>query len=84
MTENIALVEPKFLGFIFNVKRSEVGYLKAIIEETLKRMDIPYDGIDVYGNVDLPITKIWSKERIIPAIAKDRDYLIEKSKKHSK
>ena len=76
--------EPKYLGFVFDVKRSEVGYMKAFISKTLEEYNVPVDGIDVFGGISLPLVKIWTKEKIVNAIKKDADYLISKSNQRSR
>ncbi len=82
--ENIALGEPKFLGFTFNVKRNELGYMKYYVEKELKRLEIPYDGIEVYGNVELPVVRVYDMKRITSELEKNKDFIIAKSIKHTK
>ena len=81
---NVKNGEPKYLGFVFNVKREDAEYMMKFIEETLNRFNVPYEDIYVYNSISLPIVKVWTKERIVAAISKDANYFIEKSHLKSK
>ena len=63
--------EPKYLGFVFNVKREEAEYMEKIIEETLQRCNVPYEDVYVYRSISLPIIKVSSKEDIVATIEKN-------------
>ena len=82
--EKVANGEPKYLGFNFVVRRNEVSEMVRFIKETLDIFDVPYESVDVYGNIELPIVKVWDKERIIKAIKESKDYLINEFKKYTK
>ena len=79
---NVLNREPKYLGFVFDVKREEAEMMMKFIEETLKEYSVPYKDIYVYSSISLPVVKVWTKERIVSTIRKDANYLIKMS--HSK
>ena len=79
---NVLNGEPKYLGFVFDVKREEAEMMMKFIEETLKEYSVPYKDIYVYSSISLPVVKVWTKERIVSTIRKDANYLIKMS--HSK
>ncbi len=82
--EDIKRGEPKYLGFVFNVKSKEAEYMRTFIMKTLDEYNVPFDSVDIIGRIELPIIKVWSKERIINAIKKDAEALIRKKESKSK
>ena len=81
---NVKRGEPKYLGFVFNVKREEAEEMMKFIEETLNSFNVPYEDIYVYRSISLPVVKVWTKERIVATISKDANYFIEQSNSKSK
>ena len=69
--------EPKYLGFVFAVKREEADDTIKFIEETLKTNNVPYEDVYVYSTISLPLVKIWDKEQIAKTIERDAKYLIQ-------
>ena len=67
-------------GFNFIVRRIEATEMERFVIETLDILDIPYDGVNVYASVDLPVTLIWSKERIIEAMKRYKALTIASQK----
>ena len=76
--------EPKYLGFVFAVKRDEADDMIKFIEETLKEYNVPYEDVYVYSSISLPLVMLWDKERIVSAIKKDADYFINLSRSRGK
>ena len=82
--DNIKQGEPKYLGFVFDVKKEEAEDMIEFIEESLNKYQVPYQDIYVYCSLSLPAVKIWSKEKIMATIEKDANYFIKKSHSRSK
>lgn len=81
---NIQNGEPKYLGFVFNVRRNEAESMMDYIAKTLKEYDIPIIDIYVYRSIELPLVKVYDKEEILDRIKKDANYLIQESKLRGK
>ena len=82
--DNIKSGEPKYLGFVFNVKREEADEMIKFIEETLKEYNVPYQDVYVYSSISLPVVMLWDKESIVAAIQKNANYFIEKGNSKSR
>ena len=83
-SESVKGGEPKYLGFVFNVKREEAEHMMKFIEETLVRFNVPFEDIYVYRSISLPLVKVWDKEKIVDAISRNANYFIERSHSKSK
>ena len=81
---NIKNGEPSYLGFNFIVKKDEANEILMLIRAMLDNLEIPYDDVDVFGSIELPITKVWSKEGISRAIKNGREFLINENEKRTK
>ena len=81
---NIEHGEPKYLGFVFNVRRDEAESMIKFIGETLAKYNVPVKDIYVYHSISLPLVMVWDKERIEDAIKRDAEYLIKFSHSKSK
>ena len=77
--DNIKNGEPKYIGFVFIVKREEADYMIKFIEETLKKYNVPFEDVYVYNSISLPIIYLWDKEKIVTTIAKNAEKIIEMS-----
>ena len=82
--ENIERGEPKYLGFVFYVKREETENMMEFIKETLENFHVPYEDIYVYNSISMPIVRVSDKGKIFDTIERSAKYLIEKSHSKSK
>ncbi len=76
--------EPKYLGFVFYVKRDKADYMIKFIEDTLNKYNVPFDDVYVYNTISMPIVRIGDEESIERTIKRDAEYLIKMSHSKSK
>ena len=76
--------EPKYLGFVFHVKRNEAEHMIKFIEETLNKYNVPFEDIYVYNTISMPLVRVNDEESIERTIKRDAKYLIKMSHSKSK
>ena len=81
---NVRNGEPKYLGFVFDVRREEAEDMMDFVSKTLKEYNIPINEIYVYCSISLPIVKVWTKQKILNEIKHSAEYLTEKRNFNSK
>ena len=73
--------EPKYLGFVFYVKRNEADGMIQFIRETLDALSVPYEDVCVFRSISMPLVRVWDKESIEARIRRDANYFIEEKRK---
>ena len=76
--------EPKYLGFVFHVKRDKAEHMIKFIEETLNKYNVPFEDIYVYNTISMPLVRVSDEESIERRIKRDAEYLIKNNHSKSK
>ena len=66
---------PDFLGFDFFVKLEETEYMQQAIKIALKQFKVPLKNMCVVGIVNKKESEVWTRNKIVRAIASDAEYL---------
>ncbi len=66
---------PAWLGYDFFVNDNDTEMMIEFIDAALASLEIPNQSIYISEFVDLPASKLWTKERILDEIQKEAEYL---------
>ena len=66
---------PDFLGFDFFVRQEETDYMKQAIKIALEQFKVPLRNMYVVGIVNKKESEVWTRNKIVRAIASDAEYL---------
>ena len=73
---------PLYLGFDFYVYEKEKIDMQNLIISALEEYHIPLVKMNSSSLIEVPLNKVWNKERIILEIEKDATYLCEQEMKN--
>ena len=74
---------PLYLGFDFYVYKDEKEEMQNLIVSTLEEYHVPIIKINSANEIEIPLKKLWNKERIIMEIEKDATYLCEQNNRNN-
>ncbi len=66
---------PDFLGFDFFVRQEETDYMMQAIKIALEQFKVPLRNLNVVGIVNKKESEVWTRNKIVRAIASDAEYL---------
>ena len=73
---------PKYLGFDFPVKDTELEEMKSFIYDTLEEAEVPIIRMYLGAKKELEENSIWTKPRIVKEINKDAAYLQSEAQRY--
>lgn len=79
-SDAIARDEPKYLGYVFNVKSEESDDMIEFIRQKLKEFNVPYEDVYVYKRMSLPVVMVSDEKDIAKKIEQTADFFIKKIK----
>ena len=73
---------PEYLGFDFFVKEENKDEMILFVAETINSLEMPLFKVYFSDTALLEERDIWSKERIVETILKEKDFIIDEKKRN--